>query len=72
MDGTDNAKQADVAFISDKHLTFSPLTDTLTLADMGLDNDTITNPFTVSGNFLLFSAAAIGKMRGELLTEEVQ
>jgi hypothetical protein len=39
---------------------------------MGLNDDTATTPFAVSGNFPLFSAAAIGKMRGELLTDEVQ
>jgi hypothetical protein len=71
MDGNDNAKQVDVAFISDKHLIFSPLTNTLTLADLGLNDDTGVTPFAVSGNFPLFLAAAIGKMRGELLTEEV-
>jgi hypothetical protein len=59
-------------FITNKHLIFSPPEHTWTLADMGLNNDTATTPFAVSGNFPLFSAAAIGKMRRELLTDDVQ
>jgi hypothetical protein len=59
-------------FSSDEHLTFSPPTVILTLADMGLNDDTATTPFAVSGNFPLFTAAAIRKMKEELFTEEVQ
>jgi hypothetical protein len=51
-------------FITDKHLIFSPPKHTCTLANMGLNDDTATTPFVVSGNFPLFSAAAIMKMRG--------
>jgi hypothetical protein len=38
---------------------------------MGLNNNTIITPFAVSGNFPLFLAAAIRKIRGELLTDKV-
>jgi hypothetical protein len=59
-------------FITNKHLTFSPPEHIWTLTDMGLNDDTAITPFALSGNFRLFSAAAIGKMRGELLTDEVK
>ena len=59
-------------FITNKHLIFSPPKYIWILIDIGLNNNTVITPFAVSGNFLLFSAAAIGKMRGELLTDEVQ
>jgi hypothetical protein len=39
---------------------------------MGLNDDTATNPFAVSENFPLFSASAIEKMRGELLSNDIQ
>jgi hypothetical protein len=39
---------------------------------MGLSDDLATTPFAVSGEFPLFSVAAIEKMREELLTDEVQ
>jgi hypothetical protein len=59
-------------FITNEHLIFSPPKYTWTLADMGLNDDVATTPFAVSGDFPLFSAATIRKMRGELLTDEVQ
>lgn len=59
-------------FITDEHLIFSPPERIWTLEHMGLNDDNATTPFAVSGNFPLFSAAAIEKMRGELLTDEVQ
>ena len=59
-------------FITNKHLIFSLPKYIWTLADMGLSDDIATTPFTVSGDFPLFSVAAIEKMREELLTDEVQ
>lgn len=39
---------------------------------MELEVDNATSSFAVSGDFPLFSAAAVGKMREELLTDEIQ
>jgi hypothetical protein len=58
-------------FITNKYLIFSPPEYIWILTDMGLNDNTVITPFAVSGNFPLFLAAAIGKMRGELLTDEV-
>lgn len=59
-------------FITKKHLIFSPPEHTWTLGDMGLNDNTATNPFTVSENFPLFSASAIEKMGRELLRNNIQ
>jgi hypothetical protein len=58
-------------FITNEYLIFSPPKYTWILVDMGLNDNVATTPFVVSGDFPLFSVAAIGKMRGELLTDEV-
>jgi hypothetical protein len=59
-------------FDSDEHLVFSPPRCTWDLADMELDNDSATSSFAASGDFPLFSAAAVEKMREELLTDKVR
>jgi hypothetical protein len=59
-------------FITKKHLIFSPPEHTWTLGDLGLNDDTATNHFAASGNFPLFSASAIEKMRWELLNDDIQ
>jgi hypothetical protein len=59
-------------FDSDKHLAFSPPEWTRNLADMELDDGIGTSSFAVSGDFSLFSAAAVEQMVEELITEEVR
>jgi hypothetical protein len=61
-----------VTFDSDKHLAFSPPEWTWNLADMELDDDIAASSFAVSGDFSLFSAAAVEQMREELLTDEIR
>jgi len=59
-------------FDCNKHLVFSPPECTWNLADMELEVDNATSSFAVSGDFPLFSAAAVEKMREELLTNEIR
>jgi hypothetical protein len=59
-------------FDSDKHLVFSPPEWRWNLAEIELGDVRATSSFAVSGNFPLFSAAAVEKMREELLTDEVR
>jgi hypothetical protein len=64
-----NANRSD--FIANKDLIFLTLKHICILIDIRLNNNIIITPFIVLRNFPLFLAAAIKKIRGELLINEV-